>query len=371
MEINRRRFLKQAGTGLILLSGAPMVGCRGVRRTDLPQFSVQEHEIKGLDKEDMDILYLASLAPNGHNAQAWTVKIVGRKHWVIGSDKKRWLTATDPDNLTLLLSIGAFIENLVIAAGTYGYETDVQITAKDSMDTEIARIRLRKGKLRNYSLERIKNRKMVKIPYEKKEIKSVDIKYLKAHSPEPIFYFPKGSSRSKYIEEGTYECNRIQAYRKDAREELALWLRLSDKDARKHRDGLTPEGMSIQGISGWVVRNFYDPQAALEDGFHERYLDTVKDLLENHGGWIVFSGKDSGVNSLIETGRRFERLWLKARERGIAIQPFSQMIEEAPGSTIGILGVTGEVHFIMRVGYIDHYPNPVSLRRPVSWFAKT
>jgi len=370
MEINRRRFLKQAGTGLILLSGAPMVGCKGVRRADLPQFGVQGHEIKGLDKEDMDIFYLASLAPNGHNAQAWTVKVVGRKHWVIGSDKKRWLAATDPDNLTLLLSIGAFIENLVIAAGTYGYEADVQITAKDSMDTEIAHIRLTKGKLQNYLLERLKHRRTVKILYKKKEIKSVDIKYLKTHSSEPIFYFPKGSSQSKYIEEGTYESNRIQAYRKDYREELALWLRFSDKDARKHRDGLTPEGMSIQGFSGWVVRNFYDPQDALEDSFHEGYLDKLKVLLESHGGWIVFTGKDSGVHSLIETGRRFERLWLKAKERGIAIHPYSQMIEEAPGSTIGIRGVTGEVHFIMKVGYIDHYPNPVSLRRPVSWFAK-
>jgi hypothetical protein len=371
MEMNRRRFLKQAGTGLILLSAAPMVGCQGVQRADLPQFGIQEHDIKGLDKEDMDILYMASLAPSGYNAQAWTVKVVGRKHWVIGSDKKRWLKATDPDNLTLLLSTGAFIENLVIAAGTFGYETDVQITTKDSMDTEIAHIRLTKGKLQNYPLERLKYRRKYKEPYKKKEIKPVDIKYLKAHSPESIIYFPKGSLQSKYIEEGMYECNRIQFYRKDARKQLAMWLRFSDKDARRHRDGITTESMSIQGFSGWYVRNFYDPQDALEDGFYKRPLDELKVLLESQGGWIVFTGKDSGVHSLIETGRRFERLWLKARERSIAIHPCSQMIEEAPGSTIGIRGVTGEVHFIMRVGYIDNYPGTVSLRRPVSWFVKT
>jgi hypothetical protein len=27
-------------------------------------------------------------------------------------------------------------------------------------------------------------------------------------------------------------------------------------------------------------------------------------------------------------------------------------------------------HFVLRIGYLDTYPDPVSLRRPVSWFAR-
>ena len=28
-------------------------------------------------------------------------------------------------------------------------------------------------------------------------------------------------------------------------------------------------------------------------------------------------------------------------------------------------------HFVLRIGYLDTYPDPVSLRRPVSWFVRS
>jgi hypothetical protein len=91
-------------------------------------------------------LYLASLAPSGHNTQPWTLRVVEPKHWIIGSDKKRWLPAVDPENREMFLSLGAFIENLVIAAGTYGYEVDLQILAKNRTESSIAEVHLKKGK---------------------------------------------------------------------------------------------------------------------------------------------------------------------------------------------------------------------------------
>jgi hypothetical protein len=35
------------------------------------------------------------------------------------------------------------------------------------------------------------------------------------------------------------------------------------------------------------------------------------------------------------------------------------------------LGITGEVQWILRIGYLESYPDPVSLRMPVPWFVKT
>jgi hypothetical protein len=80
----------------------------------------------------MDILYLASLAPSGHNTQPWTVRIVGPQHWIIGSDRERWLPAVDPHNREMLLSLGAFLENLIIAAKAHGYAVDLNVIAKSS-----------------------------------------------------------------------------------------------------------------------------------------------------------------------------------------------------------------------------------------------
>jgi len=42
--------------------------------------------------ERMKTASSASLAPSSHYTQPWTVRILEPKRWVIGSDKKRWLT---------------------------------------------------------------------------------------------------------------------------------------------------------------------------------------------------------------------------------------------------------------------------------------
>jgi hypothetical protein len=97
--MNRRNFLKRSGGGILFLGGMSMINaCDGLTRNDLSQFDDKEELIKGLDKGDLEILYLASFAPSGHNTQPWTVKIVDPNRWIIGSDKMRWLPAVDPEN---------------------------------------------------------------------------------------------------------------------------------------------------------------------------------------------------------------------------------------------------------------------------------
>ncbi|MBM4325199.1 MAG: nitroreductase, partial [Deltaproteobacteria bacterium] len=151
--------------------------CSNIKREDILRSDSEKTSIKGLEKDEMEILYYASLAPSGHNTQPWTLKIVEPKHWVIGSNKKCWLPAVDPENRELLLGIGAFIENLVIAAGTFGYEVDLQIIAKSPMDPEIADIWLKKGKTIDFPLAKVKQRRTVRSGFADQEIKTEDLKY--------------------------------------------------------------------------------------------------------------------------------------------------------------------------------------------------
>jgi len=69
-RMNRRNFLKLSGEGILLFGGLSMIsGCSGLKRNDLPQFNGEKESIKGLEKDEMEILCLASLAPSGHNTQ--------------------------------------------------------------------------------------------------------------------------------------------------------------------------------------------------------------------------------------------------------------------------------------------------------------
>jgi antitoxin (DNA-binding transcriptional repressor) of toxin-antitoxin stability system len=131
--------------------------------------------------------------------------------------------------------------------------------------------------------------------------------------------------------------------------------------------------MEIQGFKGWFVRNFVKPEDFLKPDFRRQGVDQTAELARQGGGWFVITSQGRTVADLIDTGRRFERMALLARERNIAIQPMTQSLEEEAG-----LNQIAATHredmipqFILRVGYLKRYPEPVSLRRPVSWFVKS
>jgi hypothetical protein len=90
-------------------------------------------------------------------------------------------------------------------------------------------------------------------------------------------------------------------------------------------------------------------------------------------GWLLITSKDNSAATLLETGSRLQRLWLKLRDKNIAIHPMTQIIEE--GSTNQLLnnsiGINDPIQFILRTGYLKNYPQPVSLRRTVEQFIRT
>jgi len=347
----------------------------------MPNLDSGGASIKGLSRDEREILSLASLAPSSHNAQPWTVTVLEPGHWLVGSAKERWLPAVDPDNREMLLSLGAFIENLVVSAGVLGLEVDLRITAGSPMEPAIADLHLKKGKVTDFSIEKIKKRRVVRNGFLGIELKEEDLRYVMRHdgeacllpnAPSPhAHYFPNNSREGKYLQDGLIEANTIQASRISAQEELARWIRWSNKEVRQYRNGLTPESMEIGGIAGWYVRNFYDRTSVLTEAFRKQTVDRVVNQVRTCGGWLVVTSLGSEVPTLIAYGRAFERLFLKVRDKGIALHPMTQMLEEKDGLKEEItksLGVTGDVQWVLRMGYLKTYPDPVSLRMPPERF---
>jgi len=67
-----------------------------------------------------------------------------------------------------------------------------------------------------------------------------------------------------------------------------------------------------------------------------------------------------------------EPLFLKVREKSIAIHPMTQILEEAltKQQLNQAIGINENIQFILRVGYVKDHPQPVSLRRSVDWFVR-
>jgi hypothetical protein len=124
---------------------------------------------------------------------------------------------------------------------------------------------------------------------------------------------------------------------------------------------------------GWYVRHFMNRASVMSRRFRDQGVDRVRDQVAGCGGWLIVTSEDARLPTLIETGRRVERMWLTLRDRSIAIHPMTQMLEEIPfrDQVPRDLGVTGHVQFILRVGFVERYPDPVSLRRPVGSILRT
>jgi hypothetical protein len=373
--MNRRNFLKSvlASGATACASGAMWGGCTGsLTRAELIGPDGNVSSSAHLDERGRSILHYASLAPSGHNTQPWSVHILEPDRWIVGIDPQRRLPAVDPHNREAMLSIGAFTENLVLAAGVMGLEARVRILASAPWAEEVLEVTFEKGKPSSYPLERLIQRMTVKKGYLPDEIKAEDIRYLSQALPGRLFYFPRGSSHGQCIQEGAIENFRIQAERDDAQRETVQWLRLSNRDARRYRDGLTVAGMEITGLKGWFVRNFVAPEAFLKPGFREQSIAHTAKLAQQGGGWLIITSQGHTVNDWIDSGRLFERMALLARERRIALQPMTQYLEETHGKEK--IAAHHDAHvipqFVLRVGYLKHYPQPASLRRPVSWFVR-
>ncbi len=370
--MERRQFIGIAG-GVVLAAGTTaylLSDKSNLSRVDLKSPQAADEILKPDEKE---ILFLASLAPSGHNTQPWLVQYLEPYHWIVGNDKSRWLPAVDPNQRETILSIGAFIQNLEYAAGSFGYDCNWNLLAATNQGERVLEVKLAKAESKNaFDSEKIKNRRTVRSGFLNDVLKKEDLDFLSDSNSEFLHYLPAASKESQFLNEQTVEANRLQTYRDAAQKELAEWIRFSSADAEKFRDGLTTASLEIEGFAGWLVRNFYDKDSVMTKDFREKGLDKVRTQISHSAGWILMTSKDETVETLLETGRRMERIFLKAREKNIAIHPMTQILEEtATRETLNqSIGISENIQFILRAGYLKNYPPPVSLRRPVEWFLR-
>ena len=371
--MNRRKFLALTG-GSVVIAGVTGYALSDKSNFVRPDLKPDNRIGINLTADEREILYLASLAPSGHNTQPWFIKRVQPLNWVICNDKSKWLPAVDPAQRETILSIGAFIQNLEFAADNLGYACQLVLIADTNQDENIMRVKLIKsGNPVRYDIENIKQRRTVRSNMLSVAFKKEDIKMLVDNEPDFIHFIPRATKSYQYLNQQTIEANKIQSYRDPAQKELAEWIRFSSKYAEKFRDGLTTGSMEIEGFSGWIVRNFYKKANVMGKSFRDQNIDQVEKQVVASAGWFVITSKDASVNALIETGMRMQRLFLKVRNKNIAIHPMTQILEEPSihQSLNTSIGINDPVQFLLRTGYVAHYPEPVSLRRPVDWLIRS
>lgn len=328
------------------------------------------------------ILRYASFAPSSHNSQPWKVKVLlgSGLEFVVQSDSSRWLPRVDPTNREVLLSIGAFWENLCQAASAFGFEVHAEIMAANAADADILKVKLVKyPHPYNHPPEMLtlmENRSTSRRKYKKKALFSSHLEECKKLIPGNLTYFSRESEKGKWIAAGLVEAMRQQAFHDGKQKELVDWLRFSRSQVAERGDGITAEMLGLPGIFKFTWYTFMTPKIALSKIFRSASVKSMKTQVTHCAGFFVITSEDVSVQSLLHAGREFERLAHKCIRLNIQVQPVSQLIQEEPFNRRlnDELGLSKPIQWIVRVGYSDSdsdkHPEPgICMRRPVNDFA--
>ncbi|WP_223068685.1 nitroreductase family protein [Paenibacillus caui] len=343
-----------------------------------PQRSEMPMNSKLPVSEDLKkIIYYGSLAPSSHNAQMWKVGIRTDSEIAILVDRDRLLPEVDPGMREAFLSIGAFIENIVQAADALGYDTKVTLMPGNT-GNEVAGIvfsRSSGGSASRQSsaqiIDAINIRHTMKEPFLKQPLKPGDLNAFESIDPHQITYYPADSSLGRYITNGTTDSMAKQVQDDGKQQEMANWTRISTREAKSSRDGITPEMMGISGVRKLFFKAFLTHSSLISDSYRKQTVDSIRQQAESAAGFVVIGSEGDSRQDLIQTGRIYERLLLAGAGRRVAIHTMSSMLEESPwkDEVKGKLGLSGVPQFVLRVGYVKDYGKPTSLRRPIDEFA--
>jgi len=350
---------KTAALSFIFFMIINLSSCGGLTRDDFKDNTEESVSEK--------ILSLASLAPSGHNTQPWTVRIISEDKWIIGWDKNRALPAVDPGNRELIISLGAFCEAVKIAAEKHGLSAKIATIAKNNFDDVVAEIVFTPGKTEDRNSKLLEKRRIVRNAQFSKPLTQQDKDELKQNISSKVYFFDRESEEGKLIEKAVLESNMVQTKREDAVKELADWIRWSDEEIQKKRDGLTPSGMEIGGLANLFVRNFYSREDALTDSFRDSSMKAVREQLSSYGTWIIIAAENETPSNLMIAGADFLKIGIAGVDKKIALHPMTQPIEENEFKLRlkESLPVKGEIQFVLRSGYVEKYPSPVSVRMDV------
>lgn len=330
------------------------------------------------------ILSYARFAPSSHNSQPWLVELVDEDHLDVYVDQTRLLNEVDPNARQAHVSLGCFLENLIVAARHRGraptttYFPEGEYGRETVEDRPVARIHLTDEEADDQELfEPIAERRTNKRIFEQgRAIPSVELAKLHNSNVEEnvrIELFEEAETR----EELTELCRRAMEVEVSSRErnrELARWFRLSDEELLDRCDGFSIAHSGSSGIAKWFTETFILNRERIENP-NGMFARQAISMAEKQAGSasafaLVATNGNTRLDQLL-AGRSYQVLQLKATRLGIATHPLSQPIEEYTDmgqvrsdfhEATGLSeGETAQM--FLRLGYAESVPH--TPRRPV------
>ncbi|HEV7240717.1 MAG TPA: nitroreductase family protein [Thermoanaerobaculia bacterium] len=317
------------------------------------------YELESREAEMAFLLRYAVLAPSGHNTQPWKFAIVPEGIEVF-ADYTRRLLNVDPGDRELLMSVGAAIMNLRVAAAHFGFDSTVLYQRNASDASAAALVSLRETCDANPALRglfpAILRRRTNRQPFDGEPIDTDALSLLCDVADEhPDFVqllLPRDKAR---IAELVTAGDRLQMEDPVVREELAEWVRSSHTDAS---DGICADAFGIPDLLSPAVASVI---RRVDLGNIQARRDET--LLRTTPLLIVITAEDDPV-SLLEAGQVLEQLLLTATRVGLQYSFMNQPVQVAALRYL-LAPMDRSPHppqLLLRIGYAPPVTRPMPRR---------
>jgi hypothetical protein len=336
MPLDRRHFLVLLGGAAAYTALAPQLGwaARRDRRPTSPPWTLPDVMPPATLDAARALIGAAILAPSYWNAQPWRFEVDGTE-LRLTLDPSRTLPSCDPDQRFTLMSLGAALENLLVASRAWGQQPSVRYlpwgsSARAGAPRVVASITWAPGEAhRDRALfAAIPLRRSNPRPYEGRGITMQERAQLQAQVPDELrLHWLDDRSQIRTVAGVVHDAIRSRTVDAKAQVERYRWLRLSDSDERRSGDGVTPERMSLFGPLGWLVARALHPRSRAYAWGAGSLAHETADATRHSGALALLTAPKRQDATFLLAGQAYERVALKAAELGLAQQPLAGPIE--------------------------------------------
>lgn len=265
---------------------------------------------------------LAAHAPSTHNTQPWAWRVLPRQ-LELHADLRRRLPAEDPEDRNLVISCGASLHHLQVAASALGWEPHVQLLPEPHHPTLLARVAF------------------VRWPPPPDAGARLDAIFWRCTDRRRFTTWPVDDERLVELASVATPWGTTALPVVDAVDRFRL-----ERVVRRAAELQAQDRAAVAEQLDWLEHSPHD-------GLLERRREPDDDL-RGSDGVIVLGDVEDDRRAWLRTGQGLSALWLEATRLGLSVVPLSQPVE-VPRTREAlrreVLGGWLRPHLLLRIGW--------------------
>jgi nitroreductase len=360
VPLDRRRFLIVVGGAAAYATLRPYAALAQKAGAGLPPlqpWTLPDHAPAGEIELARWLIGAAVLAPSHWNSQPWRFEVEGSVIRLFG-DPQRALPVIDPERRAMRLSLGAALENLLVAARAWGLRPTVTYRPTGDASGVVAEVAWTGGEApRDRALFlAIVDRRTNRREYDGRGLFRESRAALSVQVPDDFrLHWIDDRDQIQAIGQLAHDAVHEQVMDRQAQAERFAWTRFDD-DARRRADGVSVGALALGGPAKWLAGRYLNPTSWLLGQGAGSLGKQARKCVRSAGALALLTAPERREDSWLLGGQAYERLALKATQLGIAHQPISAPIEQERfrGDLLARFGAVDEDPLMfVRLGHAD------------------